>query len=81
MKPSIRYLAAALALACVVPLGAQNLVIVNARILDGNGGIIERGTVTVEGGNIAAVASGAPAARRDARVIDAAGKTVMPGFI
>jgi imidazolonepropionase-like amidohydrolase len=81
MKPSIRHVAAALALACAAPLSAQDLVITNARILDGSGGVIERGAVTVEGGRIAAVASGAPAARRDVRVVDAGGKTVMPGFI
>jgi imidazolonepropionase-like amidohydrolase len=81
MRTSIRTVAAALAVVCAAPLGAQDLVIANARILDGNGGVIERGTITIEGGRIAAVASGAPAAGRAGRVLDAAGKTVMPGFI
>jgi len=71
-----------LAGACLsVPAFAQDLVISNARLLDGNGGVIERGTLVVRDGRIAAVgavASGAPA---NARRIDAGGRTVMPGFI
>lgn len=60
--------------------GAQNLVIANARILDGTGGVIERGAVTIEAGRIRAVASG-DAAMGAATWIDAQGMTVMPGFI
>lgn len=71
----------ALALAHAAPLAAQDLVITNARILDGAGGVIERGTVVVEGGKIASVSNGAPARAPRGRVLDAAGKTVMPGFI
>src|SRR5690349_25043867 len=59
---------------------AQDLTITNARILDGAGKVIERGAVVVANGKIASVAAGAPAASRG-RVIDAGGKTVMPGFI
>jgi imidazolonepropionase-like amidohydrolase len=64
-----------------LPVSAQDLVISNARILDGTGNAIERGSVVVRGGRIAAVgvnASGAPA---NAVRIDAGGRTVMPGFI
>ena len=64
-----------------LPALAQDLVISNARILDGNGNAIERGAVVVRAGRIAAVgvnASGAPA---NAVRIDAGGRTVMPGFI
>ena len=46
-----------------LPAAAQDLVISNARILDGTGNEIERGTVVVREGRIAAVganASGAP---------------------
>ena len=58
---------------------AQDLTIVNARILDGKGGVIERGTVVVRGGKIASV--GAAAAPAGGQRIDAQGRTVMPGFI
>jgi imidazolonepropionase-like amidohydrolase len=72
----------ALAASCfALPAGAQDLVISNARILDGTGNAIERGTVVVREGRIAAVgvnASGAPA---NAVRIDAGGRTVMPGFV
>jgi imidazolonepropionase-like amidohydrolase len=67
---------------CAAPAAAQDLVISNARILDGTGNAIERGTVVVRGGRIASVgagnASGAPA---NAPRIDAGGRTVMPGFV
>jgi imidazolonepropionase-like amidohydrolase len=61
-------------------LSAQDLVISNARILDGRGGAIERGAVVVRSGRIVSVSTGAPDALA-ARVIDAKGLTVMPGFI
>jgi enamidase len=60
--------------------GAQNLVVTNARILDGNGGVIERGSIVVRDGTIVSVAAGTAAAG-GARVIDAQGKTIMPGYI
>jgi imidazolonepropionase-like amidohydrolase len=59
---------------------AQSLTITNARILDGTGKVIERGSVVVRDGKIAAVAAGAPATPAG-RVINANGKTVMPGYI
>ena len=59
---------------------AQNLVLTNARILDGAGGSIERGSVVVRDGRIALVTQGA-ASEAGARVIDVKGMTVMPGFI
>ena len=59
---------------------ARSLVITNARILDGRGGVIERGTVTVRDGKIVSVAPGAGTVA-GAPVIDAKGMTVMPGFI
>jgi imidazolonepropionase-like amidohydrolase len=69
-----------LGLIFAAPLAAQDLVISNARILDGAGGVIERGTVVVEDGRISSVAAGAPRTT-SARVLDAGGRTVMPGFI
>jgi imidazolonepropionase-like amidohydrolase len=59
---------------------AQELTITNARIIDGTGNVIERGAVVVTEGKIESVTAGRPAASRG-RVVDAAGKTVLPGFI
>ena len=59
---------------------AQDLTITNARILDGNGNVIENGSVVIRGGRIESVAAG-NAAVAGLQTIDAAGKTVMPGFV
>jgi imidazolonepropionase-like amidohydrolase len=64
--------------ACVA--NAQNLTITNARVLDGTGRVIERGTIVVRDGKISSVSATAPAGSTG-RTINAAGKTVMPGFI
>ncbi len=64
----------------VPALTAQNIVINNARIIDGNGGVIDRGSVVVRDGKIASVSS-SPATASGAAAIDAKGMTVMPGFI
>jgi imidazolonepropionase-like amidohydrolase len=63
------------------PAAAQNLVIVNARVVDGKGGVIERGSVVVRDGKIASVSAGAAATVAGAQRIDAQGRTLMPGFI
>jgi imidazolonepropionase-like amidohydrolase len=60
---------------------AQDLAIVNARIVDGKGGVIERGTLVVRGGKIASVSSGASRLAAGVQTIDARGRTLMPGFI
>ncbi len=62
-------------------LAAQDLVITNARIIAGNGAVINSGSVVVRAGKIVSVAQGAFANAQGARVIDAKGMTVMPGFI
>jgi len=59
---------------------AQDLVISNARIIVGNGSVIESGTVVVRAGRIASVGA-AGAAPAGVRQIDARGMTLMPGFI
>ncbi|MBI3050156.1 MAG: amidohydrolase family protein [Acidobacteria bacterium] len=59
---------------------AQDLVITNARVIVGNGQVVERGSVVVRNGRIASVAAGAASAS-GAPTIDARGMTVMPGFI
>jgi len=80
-------------LACAgigIPAGAaaQDLVISNARIIVGNGSVIESGTLVVRGGRIASVGlsraesrGAAIAAPAGARRIDGRGLTLMPGFI
>jgi imidazolonepropionase-like amidohydrolase len=61
---------------------AQNLVIANARIIVGDGRVIEKGSVVVTGGKIASVAEGpAPAAAKGVLRIDGTGKTVIAGYI
>ena len=60
---------------------AQDLTITNGRIVDGNGGVIERGTVVVRDGRIASVGAERPQGAAAGRTIDAGGRTVMPGFI
>ena len=62
-------------------LAAQDLVITNARIIDGNGGVIADGTVIVADGRITSVSAGALTGPDGARLIDAQGLTLMPGFI
>jgi imidazolonepropionase-like amidohydrolase len=59
---------------------AQDLVITNARLLDGTGMNIPNGSVVIRGGRI--VSSGAGSANASGvPVLDAGGMTVMPGFI
>lgn len=60
---------------------AGSLLITNARILDGRGGVIERGSLLVRDGKIVSVTPGTAASVPNVRVIDARGRTVMPGFI
>ena len=69
-----------LTLGTLAPLGAQDLTITNARIVVGNGSVIERGSIVVRSGKISSVAAGAPAATAG-RTIDAKGMTAMAGFI
>ena len=59
---------------------AQDLVITNARIIDGTDRVIASGSVVVNGGRITSVTAG-DADLTGARVVDAKGMTVMPGFI
>src|SRR5436190_22923793 len=61
-------------------LSAQNLVITNARIIIGNGNVVEQGSIVIRGGRITAVAAGR-ASVAGVQTIDAKGMTAMPGFI
>src|SRR5688572_10974845 len=58
---------------------AYDLVIVNARIVDGTGNPWYRGEIAIKGDTIAAIAP--RIAGKAARVIDAGGQVVSPGFI
>jgi imidazolonepropionase-like amidohydrolase len=78
VRLSIVSVVAACTLACTG--AAQELVITNARILDGTGGVIERGSIVVRDGRIVSVAAG-DSTVAGAERIDAAGKTVMPGLV
>lgn len=59
---------------------AQDLAITNGRILDGRGGVIDNGSVIIEDGRISAVSADV-SIPDDIMVVDAGGKTVMPGFV
>jgi imidazolonepropionase-like amidohydrolase len=59
---------------------AQDLVITNARIIDGTGQTIERGSISIADGRISSL-SDAILGPGDFLAIDAQGMTVMPGFI
>ncbi len=80
MKP-LRLVACAVALASAPFSGAQDydLLIRNARVVDGAGTPWFRADVAVRGDTIVAVAPGIEGAAR--RVVDAAGLVVAPGFI
>ncbi|NBB65877.1 amidohydrolase family protein [Pseudomonas sp. ODNR1LW] len=70
---------AAAALAFAAPAVAQETVaITGGRVLTGTS-VIERGTVVIRDGKIVSVGTGA--APSGARVIDATGKVVAPGFV
>jgi len=68
-------------LACFASLGAaQDLAITNARVIVGNGTVINSGTVIVRGGKIASVTAGA-ANTQGMKTIDAKGMSAMQGYI
>lgn len=82
-----RFAVFVLCIACVVPgfaagpsLGDETVAIENARIVTVSGPTIERGTVVVRAGKIAAVGASVTVPA-DARRIDATGLSVYPGMI
>jgi N-acyl-D-amino-acid deacylase len=80
-------LAAALAVACgrpAPPPSSIDVLVVNARIVDGTGAPAHDGGVAVTGGRVLEVldpAGATAAAPRARRVIDARGRVIAPGFI
>ena len=72
-------MAAAVAYASVNPgAAAQDLTIANARIIVGNGDVIEAGSLVVRGGRIESVG---PGDASGAQTIDLDGMTLVPGYI
>jgi imidazolonepropionase-like amidohydrolase len=81
----MRRLLADSSLACLLSLGgshlvAQDLVITNARVIVGNGTVINSGTLIVRGGKIASVSVGATNTQ-GLKTINAKGMSAMPGYI
>jgi imidazolonepropionase-like amidohydrolase len=77
----VRGCAVLAALLASAPLAlSQTVAITNARIHTISGPVIERGTVVIRDGKIAAVGASV-AVPAGTRVIDAAGKIVTPGFL
>lgn len=79
-----RVLIAGLAAGMLLPFGAAQagtpaLAIVNAQIFDGTGAAPYKGTLVVQDGRIAAVGPNVRAPK-GARVIDAKGEALLPGF-
>lgn len=72
--------ASLLMLASASSASAQDLVIVNGRLLDGAGVSVARGSIVIKGGRIASITEGT-ADVPGVPVLDAAGMTVLPGFI
>ncbi len=62
------------------PYPSQTLLITNATVIDGKGGLVEKGAVLIEDGKIKAVGTDLKAPD-GAATIDAAGKWVTPGII
>jgi imidazolonepropionase-like amidohydrolase len=81
----MRRLLAYSSLSCVLGLGAaqlvaQDLAITNARVIVGNGTVINSGTLIVRGGRIVSVSAGVANAQ-GLKTIDAKGMSAMPGYI
>ena len=57
------------------------IVFLDANLIDGDNPAIAGQSVVVEGNRITSVGPGSPAAQDGDRVIDLAGKTLMPGMI
>jgi imidazolonepropionase-like amidohydrolase len=80
VKRTILIILCCLILGAFAPLSAQDLTITNARIVAGNGNVIEHGYIVVRSGKIVSAAAGAPAGAAG-RTIDAKGMSAMAGFI
>ena len=80
MKLKLALFAFAATCLFVASASAQSYAVTNARIVTVSGATIERGTVVVRDGLIAAVGADAKAPA-DAQIFDGTGLTVYPGFV
>jgi imidazolonepropionase-like amidohydrolase len=74
------FLACFLSLSASHLVRAQDLAITNARVIIGNGTVINSGTLVVRGGKIVSASAGA-ANTAGLKTIDAKGMSAMPGYI
>ena len=80
----MKWTVALLAVLWITPsvAAAQTTALVGARILDGRGGVVERGTIVFRDGKIIAAGPAVSTPPPDgAERIDATGTTIMPGII
>ena len=71
-----------LALSFAATAAAQTTALVGARVIDGRGGVIERGTIVIREGKIIAVGPAASTTvPTDAERLDVSGATIMPGLV
>ena len=64
------------------PLAAQDLVLINANVVDvGDGSVTTDATVTIVDGRIQSVDASGPAAAAGVRVVDLAGRWLVPGLM
>ncbi len=73
-------LAAILSVGAIATVAAQDLVITNARVIVGNGTVIDSGSLVIENGRITSVQPGRAKGGKG-KTVDAHGMTAMPGFI
>ena len=59
----------------------SRLLLTGAHVLVGDGTVLDNATVVVDGERIASVGAGVGGERPDDRVVDLAGRTVMPGMV
>ena len=63
-------------------VSGQTTAFVGARVIDGKGGVVDRATIIVRDGKIAAIGPAASVQVPDgAQRVDATGATIIPGFI
>jgi imidazolonepropionase-like amidohydrolase len=60
---------------------AQTTAFVGARIIDGRGAVIERGTLVIRDGKVVAVGAASTPVPQGAERVDLAGATIIPGLI
>ena len=70
-----------LVLAATKWAAAQQILLDNARLIIGDGNVLQQASLLIEGGMIAAIGTGDELARPGVEVIDLSGKTVMPALI